>query len=399
MRPISFRPRHLIRGVSAIRRGLRDVAGLTPSCLLLLLVFVAPARAASLALEPAFGELRFEKPVALIPAPTGTAWYLVEQAGVVSRIEPGASGVKRMVVVDLRDRVDDGPNEAGLLGMALHPRFVETGKVYLSYTAPGRPLISRIAEFVSRDGGKTLDAASERILLSLDQPYRNHNGGNIAFGPDGFLYIGFGDGGSGGDPHGNGQNPDTLLGKLLRIDVDGGAPYAIPPDNPYAKGGGRPEIYASGLRNPWRFSFDRETGALWAADVGQNEWEEIDLIVRGGNYGWNLREGAHCFEADDCPTEGFIDPVAEYDHDAGCSVTGGYVYRGKARPALQGAYLYGDYCSGTIWGLFPKPGGGHEAPRPLIAADLRISSFGEDADGELYVLDHDGGGVYRIVEK
>lgn len=355
--------------------------------------------AESLALEPAFGTLTFKRPLLLLPAPSGEAWYVVEQRGIVSRVAPGPKGPERSVFADIRDRVDDGPNEAGLLGMALHPRFAENRKVYLSYTAHGAPLISRISEFTSPDGGRTLDPASERIVLALDQPYSNHNGGNIIFGPDGMLYIGFGDGGSGGDPHGNGQNLDTLLGKLLRIDVDGGTPYAIPPDNPFATGDGRPEIYASGLRNPWRWSFDRETGALWLADVGQDKWEEIDLIVRGGNYGWNLREGAHCFKHRECSAEGLIDPVVEYGHDDGCSATGGYVYRGHAIPALRGIYLYADYCSGKIWGLFPKSGGGLEPPRLLLETGLRIASFGQGADGELYVLDHGGGRVYRLVGK
>jgi glucose/arabinose dehydrogenase len=364
-----------------------------------LTVSAAPSHAESLALEPAFGELRFAKPVAMIPALAGKAWYVVEQAGIVSRVQPRSSGIERTVFVDLRDRVDAGPNEAGLLGIALHPRFAENGKVFLSYTAHGAPLISRISEFVSHDGGRTLDPASERIVLSLDQPYGNHNGGHIVFGPDGTLYVGFGDGGSGGDPHGNGQNMETLLGKLLRLDVDGGTPYAIPPDNPFANGGGRPEIYAAGLRNPWRFSVDRESGALWLADVGQDKWEEIDRIVRGGNYGWNVREGAHCFKKQDCRIEGLIDPVAEYGHDEGCSVTGGFVYRGTAIPALKAAYLFADYCSGKVWGLFAKFGGGYETPRTLLETDLRISSFGEGPNGELYVLDHGGGLVYRIVGK
>ena len=376
--------------------------GLGITALLLIGALAASADAAwaeGLVLEPALGGWRFEKPVAMVPAPRPKIWYVVEQRGVVMHVEEGKGKALAAVFVDIRDQVEDGPNEAGLLGIALHQRFAENGKVYLSYTAPGSPLVSRVSAFVSRDGGLTLDPSSERVLLSLDQPYSNHNGGNIAFGPDGFLYIGFGDGGAGGDPQGNGQNLNTLLGKLLRIDVDGAAPYVIPPDNPYATSGGRPEIYASGLRNPWRFSFDRETGALWLADVGQDKWEEIDLIVRGGNYGWNIREGAHCFKASECRTDNLIDPVAEYDHDQGCSVTGGFVYRGKALPALRGAYLYADYCSGTIWGLASKSGGGYEKPRTLLKTDLRISSFGEGADGELYVLDHGGGGIYRLTGK
>jgi glucose/arabinose dehydrogenase len=381
------------------------VLGMTGRAVLILACFVAlvvasrPSRADELALERVFAGLEFKKPLLLLPAPAGAAWYVVEQRGVVWRVEPGPDGNdRRAAFADIRDRVDAGPSEAGLLGMTFHPRFAANPKVYLSYTAPGRPLVSRISEFISRDGGLTLDPTSERIVMSLDQPYANHNGGHVAFGPDGFLYIGLGDGGSGGDPHRNGQNLDTLLGKLLRINVDGGTPYAIPPDNPFAKGGGRPEIYALGLRNPWRWSFDRESGELWLADVGQNEWEEVDLVVRGGNYGWNIREGAHCFRADDCRTDGLIDPVAEYGHDEGCSITGGHVYRGKALPTLQGAYLYADYCSGRLWGLFRQADDTYE-PRVLLDTGLNISSFGEGRDGELYLIDHQGGKVYRLVGK
>jgi glucose/arabinose dehydrogenase len=361
------------------------------------MVCTPPSLAAQVGLEPLFPELEFDKPLAFVPAPEGEAWYVVEQRGVVMRIALGNGAAT--VFVDIRDRVDDGPSEAGLLGMAFHPRFVENGTVYLSYTRDGSPLVSYLSAFTSRDGGRTLDPDSERIVLTLDQPYGNHNGGNVVFGPDGYLYIGFGDGGSGGDPHGNGQNTETLLGALLRIDVDAAAPYGIPPDNPFAERGGRPEIFAYGLRNPWRFSFDRESGALWLADVGQSGWEEIDLIERGGNYGWNIREGAHCYRSDECRTEGLIEPVAEYSHDEGCSVTGGYVYRGQAIPALKGAYLYADYCSGRLWGLFRDAASGGYAPRLLLETELRVSSFGEGLDGELYLVGHGDGGIYRIVGK
>jgi glucose/arabinose dehydrogenase len=309
------------------------------------------------------------------------------------------------VALDIRDRVDAAPSEAGLLGIAFHPRFAENGEVFLSYTATGAPLISRISRFVSRDGGRTVDPASEVVILTQPQPFANHNGGQIVFGPDGFLYIGLGDGGSGGDPQGNGQNPNTLLGKILRINVDSRTPeqgYGIPPDNPFAGGGGRGEIFATGLRNPWRFSFDRTGGKLWAADVGQNAWEEVDIIVRGGNYGWNAREGAHCFEpAQGCRTEGLIDPVAEYPNAAGdCSVTGGYVYRGAAVPALAGNYLYGDFCSGKIWGL-PLGANGNPsgAPRLLLDSTAQISSFAEGNDGEIYLLNFGEGTVHRVVAR
>lgn len=355
---------------------------------------IPPSQAAQIALERLFPELEFDRPLAFVQASEGDAWYVVEQRGVVMRVEP--DDATATVFIDIRDRVDDGPNEAGLLGMAFHPRFAQNGTVYLSYTGDGSPLVSYVSAFTSRDGGTTLDPGSERIILTLDQPYGNHNGGNVAFGPDGYLYIGFGDGGSGGDPQGNGQNTGTLLGALLRIDVDAAAPYGIPPDNPFAEGGGRPEIYAFGLRNPWRFSFDSETGELWLADVRQGAWEEIDLIERGGNYGWNIREGAHCYRASECRTEGLIDPVAEYSHDEGCSVTGGYVYRGKAIPALEGAYLYADYCSGLLWGVFREASGGVTS-RLLLETDLNVSSFGQGLNGELYVVDHDDGGIYRIV--
>lgn len=266
--------------------------------------------------------------------------------------------------------------------------------MFLSYTRDGSPLVSVISEFAVGPGGTSFDPDSERIILTLDQPYGNHNGGKIVFGPDGYLYIGFGDGCAGGDPQGNGQSTRTLLGALLRIDVDSGAPYAIPADNPFATGGGAPEIYAWGLRNPWRFSFDSATGALWLADVGQDRWEEIDIVERGGNYGWNLREGAHRYARGTAPRP-LVDPVFDYGHDQGCSITGGYVYRGRAIPALGGIYVFGAVFSGRVWGLFAEVNG-YVAPR-LLDADINISSFGEGLDGELYVVDLGGGGIYTLV--
>ena len=360
----------------------------------------AAAEGTPVKLERAFSGLRFARPVALLQAPGDDArWFVVEQPGVVRVFDGDTMKNKPAVFVDIRDRVDDGPNEAGLLGMAFHPDFADNRQVFLSYTAPGRPLISRVSRFTSADGGRTLDRDSEQILLSLDQPFGNHNGGHVAFGPDGYLYAGYGDGGAGGDPHGNGQNTQTLLGAMLRIDVDGGRPYAVPPDNPFAgSSAGRPEIYAWGLRNPWRFSFDRATGELWVADVGQGQWEEVHRVVRGGNYGWNIREGAHCYGARRCDTTGLIDPVVEYSHAQGCSITGGYRYRGRAIPALTGAYVYGDYCSGRIWGLFFDRAGGPKA-RWLLDTSLSISSFGEANDGELYVLGHRGGLIYRLAPR
>ena len=351
----------------------------------------AAALAQTWALERAFAEWRFTQPLALVAVPGAEGFVVVEQRGIVWRLREGAEPV---LFADVRRRVQDQGSEEGLLGLAFHPRFPDDPRVFLSYTrgsafAP----TSIVSSFRSADGGETIDPASEEIVLSLSQPYSNHNGGHIAFGPDGFLYAGYGDGGAGGDPEGHGQNVRTLLGALLRIDVDGAAPYAIPPDNPFADGGaGRAEIYAWGLRNPWRFSFDRLTGDLWLADVGQALWEEVNRIEAGGNYGWNVREGAHCFQAGACAAEGLIDPVAEYDHEAGCSVTGGFVVRGAALPGLQGRYVYGDYCSGRIWAV-PAAGG---APELLLDSDVWISSFGEGPDGELYVVGHRGGGLYRL---
>jgi len=350
----------------------------------------------TIALERAFPNLSFSRPVALLQAPGDfERWFVVEQGGRVLVFDNDPQASRASVFIDISDRVDDGPSEAGLLGMVFHPDFENNRQVFLSYTRTGNPLISHISRFSSPDDGKTLDPASETVILTLDQPFGNHNGGGIGFGPDDYLYIGFGDGGSGGDPQGNGQNTATLLGAILRIDVDQAPPYAIPPDNPFAQGGGRGEIYAWGFRNPWRWSFDRLTGELWVGDVGQNQWEEIDRVERGGNYGWNIREGAHCFNADSCDTTGLIDPVAEYSHSEGCSVTGGYVYRGAAIPNLQGLYLYGDFCSGRIWGL--ASGNAGAVPRVFLDTGISIASFAEGLDGEVYVLDHSGGGLYRLV--
>ena len=258
----------------------------------------------------------------------------------------------------------------------------------------------RIAELTSR--GDTADPDSLRNVLTIaHRSALNHNGGQLAFGPDGFLYLGLGDGGSGGDPHGHGQNPDVMLGKILRLDIDANAePYGIPAGNPFADGGGAPEAFLIGLRNPWRFSFDRETGLLWIGDVGQETAEEIDRIdpaaEAGANLGWNVMEASRCFAEPDCATDGLTLPVVEYGHDLGCSVTGGYVYRGAAIGGLDGWYLFSDICSGTIFAA-PADADGSVEPRTLLDTELAVSSFGEGPDGELYVADLSGGTVYRIV--
>ncbi len=340
-------------------------------------------------------------PVGMIPSPTHrNRFYVVEKKGFIRRVETNGTEATSSLFVDLSGIVNAGPNEAGLLGLALHPKFADNGYLFLSYTkkSPTSPanLASVIARAKTTDGGLTLDASTLEELLVLDQPYSNHNGGNIAFGPDGYLYIAFGDGGSGGDPQGNGQNTNNLFGKILRIDIDGGSPYAIPEDNPFKNGGGKPEIFAWGLRNPWRFTFDRLTGELWAGDVGQNKYEEIDKIVLGGNYGWGLREGFHCYRQPPCDVPGAIDPVVEYDHSEGYSVTGGYVYRGLEIPELYGHYLYGDFGTGKIWAI--PSNASQPTPRLLIDTSHSISSFAEDHDGELYILDYGSGKIRKLVQ-
>jgi glucose/arabinose dehydrogenase len=354
----------------------------------------------SIMLERAFPALSFAQPVAMLQAPgDDSRWFVLEKGGSVLVFSNDDAVQAASVFIDISDRAEAGPSEAGLLGMAIHPQFTLNGEVFLSYTAAGpgggTPLISHISRFRSNGGGSQLDPASEEILLSVDQPFTNHNGGNLAFGPDGFLYIGLGDGGSGGDPQGNGQNTDTLMGAILRIDVDTGSPYGIPADNPFVLGGGRPEIFAWGLRNPWRWSFDRLTGDLWAGDVGQSQLEEVDRIVPGGNYGWNRFEGSLCFSGD-CNPAGLIPPVAEYTHGEGCSITGGFVYRGSDIPSLAGTYLYGDFCTGTLWGL-DSSSDGTLPSRVLLESTLSISSFAEGNDGEFFVLDYTGGTLHRLV--
>jgi len=311
--------------------------------------------------------------------------FVLEQTGRIRVI--GAEGeLEPDAWLDIRSKVRAG-GEQGLLGLAFHPDFPDEPRFFVNYTRTGDGATVVAAYRVGADGAPLPE--SERELLVIEQPYGNHNGGMIEFGPDGLLYIGMGDGGAGGDPHDYGQDPDVLLGKMLRIDVDAGEPYGIPADNPFAAGGGRPEIFATGLRNPWRFSFDRETGELWAGDVGQNAIEEIDVVERGGNYGWRLMEGTRPYNPEN-GADDLVPPVAEYANaGARCSVTGGYVYRGEAVPALAGAYVFGDYCSGEIMALEDGE------IRVLLEPGFEIPSFGEDAAGELYVLDHEGA-VYRI---
>ena len=327
-----------------------------------------------------------DRPVDLQSDPSGRLW-VVEKPGQIHILQNGQ--VIEPPLLNIEDRVNDTSNEMGLLGLALHPNFSENGFFYVNYTgAGGDTFISRFTA-----NGDTADPSSEVILLRVTQPFPNHNGGTMNFGPDGYLYAGLGDGGSGGDPNGNGQSLDTLLGKILRIDVDSAEPYAIPSDNPFGD-----EIWAYGLRNPWRMSFDSATGDLYIGDVGEREWEEIDLLPAGSpggeNFGWDYREGAHDFEGGG--PAGMIDPIAEYSHaEGGCAVTGGYVYRG-AMPEWNGIYLFGDYCTGLVWGLTRS---GEAWQRQLLFdTDFNITSFGQDENGEVYIV-ADGGGVYLLARK
>ena len=354
-----------------------------------------------LALEKVLTGLSIAKPVQLVAAPDGSdRAYLVSQPGRILEVPAITKTGGGTEWLDIQDRVDDAPNEGGLLSMAFHPEFATNGWIFVNYTrTQGGTFQTVVSRFtVPAPASGAPDLASEVEILIVDQPYGNHNGGQIAFGPDGMLYVGMGDGGSGGDPQGNGQKLGTLLGAMLRIDVSSAAGgYAIPTDNPFVSvPGARGEIWAYGLRNPWRFSFDPVSGTLWAGDVGQNAIEEIDIIVKGGNYGWNVMEGSSCYKpSTGCSGEGLILPVAEYDHAQGKSVTGGHVYRGAAMPSLVGTYLYGDFSFGTIWGLAPGAGGAWEVTK-LADTSLYLSAFGVGPDGESYVLDWSGG-VYRLV--
>ena len=343
----------------------------------------------ALRFERVFSEVDIPEGIALRQAPGGERWYLATQRGEIHTFA-NQSDARPELFADLKDAVVfDG--EAGLLGIAFHPDYAQNGQLFVSYNAPGPGAFStRVSRFVVDDPLR-LDLDSESVIFELSQPYTNHNGGDLHFGPDGYLYLGLGDGGSAEDPQGHGQNTDTLLGSMLRFDVDGGPPYVIPPDNPFAAGGGAPEIFAWGLRNPWRFSFDRETGELWAGDVGQYEWEEVDLIRRGQNYGWNIKEGDACFGQDPCELPGLADPVAVYANEDGASVVGGYVYRGQEIPQLEGSYIYTDFYFGTLWAVVEG-----QSPRVLMERTGRtIGAFAEDRQGELYGIDY-GGGIYRL---
>lgn len=355
------------------------------------------------ALQAQSGRLRLELVSSELNDPVGIAnagdgserLFVVERAGRIRIIEPG--GTLGGIFLDITDRVRSVSSEQGLLGLAFHPNFVGNGFFYVNYIDGSGN--TRVSRFTASTMG-SVDPTTEAVVLSLAQPASNHNGGHLAFGPDGYLYIGTGDGGGGGDPFGNGQNGQTLLGAMLRLDVDAAFPYAVPSDNPSVSNPNvRDEIWAIGLRNPWRYSFDRETGDLYVADVGQNDYEEVNFQPAtspgGENYGWARMEGNHCFPiGSSCDMTGLALPLHEYGHSLGCSVTGGYVYRGTESPSMWGVYIYGDFCTGRIWGSFPSDGG-PRAVEELGQFDVLISAFGEDEAGEHYVLNKSGE-LYRL---
>jgi glucose/arabinose dehydrogenase len=343
----------------------------------------------------------FQAPVAVVNASDGSRrLFVVEQGGLVWIVRDGARLPNSFL--DVSGAVSRG-GEQGLLGLAFHPDYPTDPRLFVDYTDTNGD--TRVSSFsVDSSNPDRVDTGSEVRLLFIDQPYGNHNGGALAFGPDGYLYVALGDGGSGGDPHGNGQKLSTMLGKILRIDVDrtsGDLPYAIPDDNPFVDtAGAEPSIFLYGLRNPWRMSFDRATGDLWIGDVGQTRWEEIDVVRAGSsglNFGWNLLEGSHCFRPESgCDESGLTMPVTEYSHMSGCTVIGGYVYRGSAQAALAGGYLFTDYCSGTIWAVNPAADGPQE-PVEVGQGGATISSFGEDEAGELYISRLAQGWLLRVV--
>ena len=350
--------------------------------------------------EVAFPNLSFTRPLFLTYANDDTnRLFVVLQQGQIM-VFPNKQDTQATVFLAIDEKVNDDGNEEGLLGLAFDPDYKSNGYFYVYYTAnsPRRSVISRFS--VSDNDPNKANTSSELVIMEVPQPYSNHNGGMMAFGPDRMLYIGLGDGGSGGDPHGNGQNRNVLLGKILRIDISKSSrseKYRIPADNPFVgQENSRGEIWTYGLRNPWRFSFDRVTNMLWAADVGQDSLEEVDIIEKGANYGWNIMEGSLCYPlpTSNCNKEGLKLPVAKYTHADGCSITGGYVYRGSKLRSLYGAYIYGDFCSGKIWGL-RYDGSKVVEHMELIDSNMQISSFGEDQAGELYVLSFDNH-IYRF---
>lgn len=341
---------------------------------------------------PALPKLKQPLDLCWIPGQTDRA-LVVEQPGTIRWIVGDETTAEAPLALDLRDLVLTKGREEGLLALTLHPKFVENGRLFV-WCCVDNPRRNQLIEYRLPPGATAVDRASQAVLLSIDDPANNHNGGTLCFGPDGMLYVSTGDGGAGGDPWNNAQNLDSLLGKVLRLDVDGGKPYAVPKDNPFVgRSGAKPEVWAYGLRNVWRMSFDRETGVLWGGDVGQNKYEEVTRIEKGGNHGWKLREGKHDFKMIANPGP-LVEPVHEYGRDLGISITGGFVYRGKAIPDLVGWYVFADFQTGRVWALTTGDG-------PTRVIDLghprhNISGFAQDPAGELYYTAFDGR-IYRIV--
>lgn len=368
-------------------------AGILPASLL------DDAPTATLRVVNAYPNLTFEAPVEYTHANEGTnRVFVIEQAGRIRVFENDPAAATAGTYLDIRKKVAYG-GEMGLLGLAFHPDFRQNGFFFVNYTKdnPRETVVSRFK--ASSANASRIDPASEVVLFTFRQPYANHNGGKLQFGPDGYLYVSTGDGGSGGDPQNNGQNKSSWLGKILRVDVNSTEKghYGIPKDNPFVgKAGLREEIYAYGLRNPWRFSFD-DQGRLWTGDVGQNEIEEIDLVTKGGNYGWRIKEADQPFNAkDNTVSDKLVDPIHEYRHgEDGNSVTGGYVYRGKANPALRGKYIFGDFGSGRLWAL-TYSGGNKAGNQLLLNRAGSISAFGEDASHELYICDYGEGKILKL---
>jgi glucose/arabinose dehydrogenase len=360
---------------------------------LLLPVISSPLIGGEIRLVDAFPNISFFKPIFLTHPGDGTnRLFVVQQTGLIMVFNNDPATASVSTFLDVSGKLSAKGGEEGLLGLAFHPQFATNGVFFINYTAPN-PLRTVVAKYhVSAANPSVADTAGE-VVLEVNQPYTNHNGGMLAFGPDGYLYIGMGDGGSGGDPQNNGQSLTTLLGKILRIDVNSQSQnykYVIPPDNPFVGNfnGYREEIWAYGLRNPWRFSFDRTTGLLWAGDVGQSDWEEVDIIERGKNYGWRIMEGFSCYEPHTgCDKTGLTLPVVSYSHTEGQAITGGYVYRGSLCPDLVGTYLYGDYGTRRVWRLKTEAGSVISDSLLFLAPSL-ISSFGEDNSGELYVTSY-----------
>ena len=333
------------------------------------------------------------------PPADSSRLFVVEQTGAIRIIKDGA--VLPTPFLDVSGEITSG-GEQGLLGMAFDPSYASTGRFVVHYTDKAGN--THLSMFTVSSNPDVADPATEQVILTAQQPFSNHNGGQVLFGPDGFLYLGLGDGGSEGDPQGRGQDRSDLLGSILRIDVHGAAPYAVPPDNPFVgQSGVQPEIWSYGLRNPWRFSFDRATGDLYVADVGQDSYEEVDVMPaasgagKGANFGWNIMEGKHCYNASSCTQNGLTLPVYEYTHGEGCSITGGYVYRGAALPALQGLYFFGDFCQGWVRSFRYQAGAATELTDwQSLRPGGMITSFGEDAAGELYIIVQ-GGNVFKVV--